>query len=64
MPDGYYTLAKMIGSLVAKGAVVGNCGTCMDARGLTEDRLIDGAHRSSMAELAEWTAWADQVINV
>jgi uncharacterized protein involved in oxidation of intracellular sulfur len=36
----------------------------MDARAVTEDRLVPGAHRSSMAELAEWTMWADQVINV
>lgn len=64
VPNGYYNLAKMSTALVAKGAVIGNCGTCMDARGLPADRLVEGAHRSSMAELADWTAWADQVINV
>lgn len=64
VPPGYYNLAKMTTDLVAKGGVIGNCGVCMDARGLPEDRLIEGAHRSSMSELAEWTAWADRVINV
>jgi uncharacterized protein involved in oxidation of intracellular sulfur len=64
VPSGYYNLAKMIRSLVDKGGVVGNCAICMDARGLAEDRLVAGVHRSSMAELAEWTGWADQVINV
>jgi uncharacterized protein involved in oxidation of intracellular sulfur len=34
------------------------------ARRLDADRLLDGAHRSSMAELGEWTTWADKVINV
>ncbi|WP_084525639.1 DsrE family protein [Nocardia vaccinii] len=54
----------MTTALTANGGQIGNCGACMDARGMGEDRLIEGAHRSSMAELADWTAWADQVINV
>jgi uncharacterized protein involved in oxidation of intracellular sulfur len=33
----------------------------MDARGLTDDELQPGIRRSSMAELAEWTVWADKV---
>lgn len=64
VPNGYYNLGRMIRSFTAKGGVVGNCGTCMDARGLAADGLVDGSHRSSMAELAEWTTWADRVINV
>ncbi|EUA15255.1 DsrE/DsrF/TusD sulfur relay family protein [Mycobacterium pseudokansasii] len=64
VPPGYYNLAAMTAALVEKGGVIGNCGACMDARGLPDDRLIEGAHRSTMAELADWTAWADQVINV
>ena len=38
------------------------CGTCMDARGLTETDLMDGARRSSMDELAEATLQADRVL--
>ncbi|WP_268960656.1 DsrE/DsrF/TusD sulfur relay family protein [Rhodococcus xishaensis] len=64
VPTGYYNLAKMTSALVEKGGVIGNCSACMDARGLSDDRLIDGVHRSSMAELAQWTAWADQVITL
>lgn len=64
VPNGFYNLAKMIRSFTAKGGEVGNCGTCMDARGLADDGLVTGSHRSSMAELAEWTTWADRVINV
>jgi uncharacterized protein involved in oxidation of intracellular sulfur len=47
---------------VTKHATVGACGTCMDARGVTDDEFIDGVRRSSMAELAEWTAAADKVL--
>ncbi len=60
-PDGYYNLDAMVRSL-RKRASVGCCGTCMDARGITEAMLSDGARRSSMDELAEWTVWAEKVI--
>lgn len=36
--------------------------TCLDARGLTPDRSIAEAPRSSMAELAAWTVEADRVL--
>jgi len=61
-PDGYYNLDTMIRSLARKRASIGCCGTCMDARGVTESMLSEGAHRSSMDELAEWSLWAEKVI--
>lgn len=64
VPNGYYNTGKQAASLVAAGAALGCCGTCMAARGLTDDRLLAGAHRSSMSELAQWTTWAHKVINV
>lgn len=61
-PDGYYNLDTMVRSLARKGAHVGCCGTCMDARGIADEMLSDGAHHSSMDELTEWTLWADKVL--
>ncbi|MDZ7802081.1 MAG: DsrE family protein [Trueperaceae bacterium] len=61
-PDGYYNLARMLRILLRKNADVGACGTCMDARGLREDELLDGVHRSTMEELATWTHEADKVL--
>ena len=61
-PDGYYNIGRMIKGLVGRGIAIGCCGTCLDARGCGEADLIEGTHRSSMAKLAEWTAWADKVI--
>lgn len=61
-PVGYYNLERMLRGLVTKEVPVGACGTCMEARGLTEVDLMPGAHRSSMAELTTWTIWADKVI--
>lgn len=62
-PDGYYKLETMIRSLARKGASIGCCGTCLDARGLTDEMLAEGAKRSSMDELTEWTLEADKVIS-
>lgn len=61
-PDGYYNLERMVRRvLTAKGRVL-MCGTCMDARGLAEDDMLEGTARSTMDELAEATLAADKVI--
>ena len=44
------------------GGEIGVCGSCMDARGITEAELVDGAHRGSMDQLTDWTQWADKVV--
>lgn len=61
VPEGYYNTQLMLSKVVRKGEV-GLCGTCMDARGLAETELIEGAKRSTLAELAEWTLQADKVL--
>ncbi|HEY5578453.1 MAG TPA: DsrE family protein [Acidimicrobiia bacterium] len=62
VPDGYYNLERMIESVARRGGRVGCCGTCLDARGITDDLLAKGASRSSLEELTEWTLWADKVL--
>jgi uncharacterized protein involved in oxidation of intracellular sulfur len=52
----------MIASAARHGADLGCCGTCMDARGIADDHLTKGVRRSTLDELADWTAWADKVI--
>jgi len=34
----------------------------VDARAIADAELIDGTHRSTLAELTAWTQWADKVI--
>ncbi|MBT2212765.1 MULTISPECIES: DsrE/DsrF/TusD sulfur relay family protein [Actinomadura] len=63
-PNGFYNVGRMVQGLVEHGASVGSCGTCLDARGIDEKRLVKGCHRSSMKELAAWTEWADKAINI
>lgn len=62
VPQGFYNLETMLGAVVRHGGLIGVCGTCMDARGITADDLLEGAHRSSMDELTDWTAWADKAL--
>jgi uncharacterized protein involved in oxidation of intracellular sulfur len=62
VPQGYYHVESFLKMLPKLGAEIGVCGTCMDARGLTDTELIEGGQRGSMAQLAGWTAWADKVI--
>ena len=60
--EGYYNIERMLTGLRVKGVPIGACGTCMEARGMGDEALIEGAHHSSMAELTAWTLWADKVI--
>lgn len=62
VPEGFYNLQVMLGRVVRNEAPVGVCGTCMDARGIAETELIEGSHKSTMAELTAWTQWADKVV--
>lgn len=61
-PEGYYNVELMLRRLLsAKGELL-LCGTCMDARGVTEAELIAGVRRSTMDELAAATIAADKVL--
>lgn len=61
-PDGYYNLERILKGCTSKAVPIGACGTCMDARGMLDEALVDGVHRSSLAELTTWTIWADKVM--
>lgn len=60
-PDGYYNAERMVKRVAVKGKVL-LCGTCMDARGMTVDEVVDGCERSTMEALAEATVHADKVL--
>ena len=60
--EGFYNIEIMLGRILRNKAEVGVCGTCMDARGITDPELVNGTRRSTLAELTSWTQWADKVI--
>ncbi len=62
VPQGYYNIELMLDRVARTDALVGVCGTCMDARGIEDGELVAGTHRSTMEELSAWTQWADKVL--
>ena len=62
VPQGCYNVQTMLTAVIHRKASVGVCGTCMDARRMTDADLVEGSHRSSMEELTNWTIDADKVI--
>lgn len=61
-PEGYYNLERLLKRFASGAHRLLLCGTCMDARGLTETDILAGARRSSMDELAQATVDADKVV--
>ena len=59
-PEGYYSLEHMLKRFANGAHKVLLCGTCMDARGIAEAELMDGARRGTMDELAALTIGADK----
>jgi uncharacterized protein involved in oxidation of intracellular sulfur len=61
-PEGFYNIERMLKRVISGSGHVLLCGTCMDARGLTEGDLMEGARRSTMDELAAATVAADNTL--
>lgn len=61
VPQGFYNIELMVKAVARKGEVL-LCGTCMDARGLADGEIVEGARRSTLQELAERTLAADKVL--
>ncbi len=62
VPQGYYNVEVMLHGAARRGADIGTCGTCMDARGITEAELAEGTKRSTLEQLVDWTQWADRTL--
>ncbi len=60
-PQGYYNIERMLKSVLRKGEVL-ICGSCMDARGMSDQEIVEGAQRSTMDVLAQRTQTADKVL--
>ena len=61
-PEGYYNLGRMLKRFLSAGGKVLLCGTCMDARGVGDAEIVEGALRSTMDELAAETLKATRVL--
>jgi len=62
VPQGYYNVQTMFSAVTRRGGKVGVCGTCMEARGITEAELVEESHKSSLDEWTTWTVEADKAL--
>ncbi len=61
VPSGYYSTQNMLGAVIRNGGDGGVCGTCIDARGITEGKPRKG-RAGAARELTDWTLEADKVL--
>ncbi len=59
-PNGMWNIERMLKPILRRGRVL-LCGSCMDARGLREGELVEGAKRSGLQELTGLSLEADKV---
>ncbi len=63
VPPGYYNVELMLqGPASRSGVEIAVCGSCMDARGMSDAELTGGTTRGSLSQLTDWTAWADKTL--
>ncbi len=61
-PQGCYNIEYMLKPVLGNKGRVRACGTCMEARGLTQELLAEGVTKGSLDDLADWTLWSDRLI--
>jgi tRNA 2-thiouridine synthesizing protein D len=70
--DGVYVAKKgqqadlrveaMLSDAIKSGAIVKLCGSCTEARGLSQDEIVEGAEIGTMKELVDWVDSSDKVL--
>jgi uncharacterized protein involved in oxidation of intracellular sulfur len=58
----YYPQEMLQAIADAKNEIIA-CGTCMDARGLTQSSLIPAVRQGTLDQLVEWTEGAEKVLS-
>lgn len=62
-PEGYYNLETMLRDLIAQGVTVVACRTCINARGLKAEELVEGARvGTTVGALAQWVKESPKVL--
>jgi uncharacterized protein involved in oxidation of intracellular sulfur len=62
-PEGYYNLETMLKELIGQGVTVVACRTCVNARGLTPEELVEGARiGTTVGDLAQWVKESQKIL--
>ncbi len=62
VPDARHDIEWMLRRFTAGHHEAGICRTCMEARAIEPEMLIEGTRRSTLDELARWTQESDKVL--
>ena len=60
-PEGFYNVERMLKPIIRRGSVVA-CRTCLDARGLQPEDLVDGVRVVTLGEAAQLALEADKTL--
>jgi uncharacterized protein involved in oxidation of intracellular sulfur len=58
----FYNTQEMLRQVGERGARIGVCKTCLEARGILDQHMVPSAKRSTLDDLTEWTQEADKVL--
>lgn len=58
----HYNTPEMLRQLAGRGAHIGVCKTCLEERGVPDQRLLPCVVRSTLDDLTLWTEEADKVL--
>ncbi len=61
-PNGYYNLGRRLQLVLNHRGTIKLCGSCLQARGMSDLQLLEGAQKSNMQELATWTLDSERVL--
>ena len=61
-PKQYPNHFELLENFVNEGGKLRICGVCTNARGISNDDLIDGAEVVGMHDFVEWVAESDKVL--
>lgn len=62
-PQGYYNLEKTLKDLISQKVKIVACGTCLRARGLNQEDLIEGIEIGTMMMLAHWIKESQKILS-
>lgn len=60
--DASYNVQEMLRALKRQKVSVGACRTCLEARGIDDESLVEGVERRTLADLQQLTEEADKVL--
>ena len=60
--DASYNVQEMLRMLPGQNVSIGACRTCLEARGIDDESLVEGVQRRTLDDLQDWTGEAEKVL--